>query len=74
MKNKGKLIEAEYLGVDTVEVMTDRSRWSWRRDAYAGRVASVKVGRRLLIPRSEIDRVMREGFRPRAAEPAIESK
>jgi hypothetical protein len=74
MKNKGKLIEAEFVGVDTAELITDRSRWSWRKDAYAGRVASVKIGRRLLIPRSEIERVMREGFRPRAAEPAIESK
>jgi hypothetical protein len=59
-------MQPEYVSVDTAEIMTDRSRWSWRKDAYAGRIASCKVGRRLLIPLTEIQRVMSEGMRPRA--------
>lgn len=64
MANRGK-IEPEYLGVDEAEIMTGRSRWSWRKDCYSGRIASVKIGRRLLIPASELRRVLAEGTRPR---------
>jgi len=76
MANRSKMvqIQPEFVSVDTAEIMTERSRWSWRKDAYAGRIASCKVGRRLLIPLSEVKRVMAEGFRPRVAEQAIESK
>lgn len=64
MTKKGKPVQPEYVGVETAEAMTDRSRWSWRKDAYSGKIASVKIGRRLLIPISEIHRVMHEGLRP----------
>ena len=69
MANRGKMvqIQPEYVGVDTAEAMTDRSRWSWRKDCYSGRIASCKVGRRLLIPLAEVQRIMAEGMRPRAA-------
>jgi len=66
---KSKPIEREYLGVEEAQTLSGRSKWSWRRDAYEGRVASCKVGRRLLIPISEVRRVMAEGYRP-----AVESK
>jgi hypothetical protein len=66
MTKQTKRIEPEYMGVDEAEIMTGRSRWSWRKDAYSGRIASVKVGRRLLIPVSEIRRILAEGLRPRA--------
>ena len=36
--------------------------------AYDGRVESTKVGTRLLIPASEVDRVISEGTRPRLSE------
>ena len=62
---KKSYVEPEYLGVQDAEVMTGRSRWSWRRDCYSGAVASVKLGRRLLIPVSEIRRVIAENTRPR---------
>ena len=39
--------------------------YQWRRMAYSGKVASFKIGSRLLIPRSECERVMNEGRRPR---------
>jgi len=58
-------LEPELVSVQGAEVMTGRSRWSWRRDAYDGRIASVKLGTKLLIPVSEIRRVIAEGTRPR---------
>jgi hypothetical protein len=57
-------IKPEYVGVDGAEVLSGISRWTWRRMAYDGRVASSKVGRRLLLPISEVRRVMAEGMRP----------
>jgi hypothetical protein len=58
-------VEPELLSVQGAEIMTGRSRWSWRRDAYEGRIASVKLGSKLLIPVAEIRRVIAEGTRPR---------
>ena len=65
MTKETKFVEREWLGVIEAEIMTGRSRWTWRRAAYNGEVASCKVGRRLFIPTSEIRRVMAEGLRPR---------
>lgn len=59
-----KQIEPKFLGVDGAEARSGISRWTWRRMAYAGRIASSKVGKRLLIPCSEVDRVLAEGYRP----------
>jgi hypothetical protein len=67
MTNRAK-IEPEYLGVDEAEILTGRLRWSWRKDAYSGRIASVKCGRRLLLPVSEVRRILAEGLRPRVQE------
>jgi hypothetical protein len=58
-------VEAEYVSVQGAETMTGRSRWSWRRDAYEGKIASVKLGAKLLIPIAEIRRVLAENTRPR---------
>jgi excisionase family DNA binding protein len=41
------------------------SIWTLRKKAYEGEVASVKIGVKLLIPESEIERMIREGLRPR---------
>lgn len=59
-----KPIEPEYVTVKDAEVMTGISAWTWRKRAYAGRIASVKDTRHLLIPVSEIRRIMAEGYRP----------
>jgi len=59
-----KTVEPEYLGVNQAEAMSGLSRWTWRHYAYAGKIASVKAGKRLLIPVAEIRRVMSEGYRP----------
>lgn len=58
-------VDVELVSVQGAETMTGRSRWSWRRDAYEGRIASVKLGAKLLIPVSEIRRVIAENTRPR---------
>jgi hypothetical protein len=68
MSRQPEAVEREYVGVAEAQDMTTRSKWTWRRDAYEGKIASVKVGRRLLIPVSEIRRVMAEGLRPRLVE------
>jgi hypothetical protein len=59
-------VEPQYASVDQCEILTDVSRWTWRRMAYDGRIESVKVGARLLIPLSEVRRVVEEGTRPRS--------
>jgi excisionase family DNA binding protein len=41
------------------------SVWTLRKKAYEGAIASVKIGVKLLIPESEIERLIREGTRPR---------
>jgi excisionase family DNA binding protein len=41
------------------------SIWTARQWAYRGRIASVKLGKHLLIPTSEIARLIAEGTRPR---------
>jgi hypothetical protein len=56
--------QPKFLGVDGAEIYSGVSKWTWRRMAYAGRIASSKIGKRLLIPVSEIDRVLAEGYRP----------
>jgi hypothetical protein len=58
-------VERELLGMEDAERLTGRSRWSWRRDCYSGAVASVKIGRRLFVPVSEVRRVIAENTRPR---------
>jgi excisionase family DNA binding protein len=40
------------------------SIWTLRGWAYAGKVASCKLGSRLLIPESEVDRLINESLRP----------
>ena len=58
-------VEPELVSVQSAEIMTGRSRWSWRRDAYEGKIASVKIGAKLLIPIAEVRRVIAENTRPR---------
>ena len=60
-------VEPELVSVQGAEIMTGRSRWSWRRDAYEGKIASVKIGAKLLIPIAEVRRVIQENTRPRLA-------
>jgi hypothetical protein len=65
MKSRNDVGIEKHLSVTETELETGISKWTWRRMAYRGDVASVKVGTRLLIPLSEINRVLQEGTRPR---------
>jgi hypothetical protein len=62
-------VQREYLSVQEAGRLTGLSPWTWRAWAYRGKVASVKLGTtqraRLLIPLSEIDRVIKDSLRPR---------
>lgn len=40
------------------------SVWTARAWAYSGRVASHKLGSRLMIPATEVDRILAETLRP----------
>jgi len=62
---QARSMSADYLGVAEAEARTGVSRWTWRRWAYDGKVASVKLGKRLLIPSAEISRLVAENTRPR---------
>jgi len=64
----GRNKEAQLLGVAEAEALTGVSKWTWRRWSYDGKIASVKLGKRLLIPASEIERLVTENTRPRLAE------
>jgi Helix-turn-helix domain len=61
-------LKAEYLTVAELEAITGKSKWSWRRMCYSGRISSVKLGKSLLVPVSELERLMAENTRPSAPE------
>lgn len=58
-------IQPEFIGPGDAELLTGVSRWTWRVAAYQGRIESCKIGNRLLIPLSEVRRLISEGTRPR---------
>ena len=64
-------MQRRFVSVAEAEQLTGLSRWSWRRWSYAGTVESVKISRRLLIPISEVERIVRENTRPRINEGAV---
>jgi excisionase family DNA binding protein len=64
MSETKRKMKTEYLGVAEAESMTGVSRWTWRRWAYDGKIASVKLGKRLVIPASEIERLVAANTRP----------
>lgn len=57
-----------WISVDEAQAITGRSKWSWRRDVYASKIGSSRVGRRLFLRLSDVNRVMEAGYRPSAAE------
>jgi hypothetical protein len=68
LANKGKGnsgIKPVLLPVADFAATMGLSVWTARRDAYIGKIDSVKLGGKLLIPASEVDRLIRENMRPR---------
>jgi excisionase family DNA binding protein len=66
MSGAREAVTPKFVSVAEAEQLTGVSRWTWRQMCYSGRIESIKIGRRLLISLSEIDRVVAEGRRPRA--------
>jgi hypothetical protein len=59
-----KDVQREYVSPREAATMTGLTPYTWRRYALEGRIASTKFGWKVLIPVSEIRRVMNEGYRP----------
>lgn len=64
MATASRTLEREWISVDEAQQLTGRSKWSWRQDAYRGRIGSSKVGRLLLLRLSEVRQFMDDGYRP----------
>jgi hypothetical protein len=58
-------IQPELIGVGEAQILSGVSKWTWRSYAYQRLIESVKIGNRLLVPISEVRRMIREGTRPR---------
>ncbi len=61
------------LTIEQAAELTGESRWTWRARCYSGRVTSVKLNgpnSRLLIPMSEVTRLISEGTQPRRIQKA----
>jgi excisionase family DNA binding protein len=57
--------EAQYLSPTDAGNRYGLSGWTIRRWAYSGKIGSVKLGKRLLIPVKELERLVSENTRPR---------
>ncbi|SEF78754.1 Helix-turn-helix domain-containing protein [Bryocella elongata] len=57
-------IVREFVSFKEAKDITGISDWTWREWADLGKCASVKLGHRVLIPVSEIQRLLSEGLRP----------
>jgi hypothetical protein len=62
-----KNVEPKFMGVEQAEAYSGISKWSWRRKAYSGEISSYKIGKRLILSKDEIDRVLAAGYRPALA-------
>lgn len=57
--------ERPFYSVLDAECATGISRHTWRKWIRDGRIETVKIVRRVLIPRAEIERLIAENTRPR---------
>jgi len=62
-------VEPLYVSVMDAEKITSVSRWTWRHYCYQGLLDYCKVGGRLLIPLTELQRLLEEGTRFRVRVP-----
>jgi hypothetical protein len=56
--------EREYVSVAEASRITSLSGWTLRHWAYEGKIASCKIGSRLLLPLAEVRRIFAEHTRP----------
>jgi excisionase family DNA binding protein len=72
--NNSDVLSRQFVSVREAEAKTGVSRWTWRRWALDRKVGSVKLGKRLLIPVAEIDRLMHQNARHAVEEGAIDGQ
>jgi excisionase family DNA binding protein len=58
-KTPGRLLTIQHFA-DELGV----SVWTARQYAYSGKISSVKIGRRLQVPATELDRLIEQNMRP----------
>jgi excisionase family DNA binding protein len=58
------------LSTEEASVLTGLKPVTLRLHAALGKIASVKLGRRVMIPADEIERLISENYRPRRGEGA----
>jgi excisionase family DNA binding protein len=56
--------EAQYLSPSDAGMRYGLSAWTIRRWAYDGKISSVKLGKRLLIPVAALEKLVNENTRP----------
>jgi excisionase family DNA binding protein len=56
--------DERYLTVMDCEKLTGRKASTWRRDIFERKIAFVKIGRQVRIPLSEINKLVKAGWRP----------
>lgn len=59
-------LDQKYYTCTQAAQITGLSRFTWKSYANSGKVSSVKIDRKVLIPATEIKRVIDAGFRPAA--------
>ncbi len=67
-------VEPKLLRLDEAGVVLGVSHWTLRRWSKQGRLKTVKLGSLRLIPREEVDRLIRRGFNKKRVTPAREQR
>jgi excisionase family DNA binding protein len=65
---KSHRIKSRFVSCADAGALTGLSRQTWWLLVKDGVVEHIRIGERILIPRSEIDRLIAEGRRPRKSE------
>lgn len=58
-------VEPEVLPVKVFAAKLGISVWTARQLCYSGKIASVKLGSKLLVPVGEVSRLLTDNLRPR---------
>lgn len=59
--------DERFLSVEEAEAMIGRKAATWRRDIFKRKIGYVNFGRLVRIPLSEIEKMVREGYRGSSA-------
>lgn len=67
VKTEKRVVEPDLLPIKDFAARLGVSIWTARGWAYEGRISSCKISRSLLIPATEVTRLISENMRPRIA-------